>query len=320
MPCKRSSQLSYTPIECSACIQPLLKRTAKIDACLLSTKPRPNIGLPLQNLGNQLNRILKSSSVFFLYLCMLKTSSAMTNRRNLFKALGTCTALAFMSSGVMGQCTVTDDLRSAAGIFSCGMEISYQGYDYQTVEIGGQCWFAENLRASQYTNGDAIANSLNQSEWMSASSGASAIYGEGTEHCTGSFCNETDNENYWGLLYNGYAVLDSRGLCPNGWHVPTIEEFLQLAPYGTTALKAASSGIANISWDGDNSTGFAGLPAGIRKGANSDFNDGGSYAFWWTSTESGDSMRRFVLETGGGPIYTNPTPIGNGHSIRCLLD
>ena len=42
MPCKRSSQLSYTPIECSAFLQPLLKRTAKIDACHLSTKTCPN--------------------------------------------------------------------------------------------------------------------------------------------------------------------------------------------------------------------------------------------------------------------------------------
>ena len=43
MPCKRSSQLSYTPIECSACLQPLLKRTAKIGASLLPTKRLPHI-------------------------------------------------------------------------------------------------------------------------------------------------------------------------------------------------------------------------------------------------------------------------------------
>ena len=48
MPCKRSSQLSYTPIECSACFQPLLKRTAKIGASLLPTKPWPNIAPSLK--------------------------------------------------------------------------------------------------------------------------------------------------------------------------------------------------------------------------------------------------------------------------------
>jgi uncharacterized protein (TIGR02145 family) len=243
----------------------------------------------------------------------------MTSRMNLFKVFGTYIALAFMSHGVLGQCTVTNDLRVAAGLFPCGTEVSYQGYNYQTVEIGGQCWFAENLRASQYSNGDAIANSLSETEWMSASSGASAIYGEGTEHCGGSFCNETDNENYWGLLYNGYAVLDSRGLCPNGWHVPTIDEFSQLSSNGGAALKAASSGIANTSWDGDNSTGFTGLPAGFRNAYNADFNDGGSYALWWTSTESGDNMRRYVLESGGA-IYTNGMAKGHGYSIRCLKD
>ena len=54
MPCKRSSQLSYTPIECSAFLQPLLKRTAKIDACLLSTKQCPNIASsPSKSLENR---------------------------------------------------------------------------------------------------------------------------------------------------------------------------------------------------------------------------------------------------------------------------
>ena len=40
----------------------------------------------------------------------------------------------------------------------------YQGYDYETVQIGEQCWFAENLRALNYRNGDEIPSGL--VEWI----------------------------------------------------------------------------------------------------------------------------------------------------------
>ena len=42
----------------------------------------------------------------------------------------------------------------------CGDPVSYQGYDYETVQIGDQCWFAENLRAENYRNGDSIPTGL----------------------------------------------------------------------------------------------------------------------------------------------------------------
>ena len=51
--------------------------------------------------------------------------------------------------------------------FSCGDHVSYQGYDYATVMIGEQCWFAENLRSENYENGDAIPAGLSDSEWTS---------------------------------------------------------------------------------------------------------------------------------------------------------
>ncbi|MDA0903822.1 MAG: hypothetical protein O3B70_05745, partial [Bacteroidetes bacterium] len=56
----------------------------------------------------------------------------------------------------------------------CGDPVSYQGYDYATVLIGDQCWFAENLRSENYENGDAISAGLSDSEWSSTTSGATA--------------------------------------------------------------------------------------------------------------------------------------------------
>ena len=77
------------------------------------------------------------------------------------------------------------DLLSAYGdcgaeesTWQCGEPLEYQGYDYETVQIGEQCWFAENLRSENYENGDAIPSNVSDSEWSSTTSGAVALYGE----------------------------------------------------------------------------------------------------------------------------------------------
>ena len=63
--------------------------------------------------------------------------------------------------------------------FTCGDPVSYQSYDYATVQIFEQCWFAENLRAENYRNGDELSTNLDNSQWGSSTIGAVAVYGEG---------------------------------------------------------------------------------------------------------------------------------------------
>ena len=86
--------------------------------------------------------------------------------------------------------------------WQCGDPLEYQGYDYETVQIGEQCWFAENLRAENYRNGDAIPYGLDADAWATTMEGARAIF---------------DNDPSWlgsyGQLYNLYAVMDVRGIC-----------------------------------------------------------------------------------------------------------
>jgi len=84
------------------------------------------------------------------------------------------------------------------------------GNVYLTIPIGSQCWTAENLKMERYRNGDAIPTGLSDGAWSSTTSGAFAVYN-----------NVTANKATYGLLYNWYAVNDSRGLCPTGWHEPT---------------------------------------------------------------------------------------------------
>jgi hypothetical protein len=115
-----------------------------------------------------------------------------------------------------GNDTCDDQYISVTG---CGGQssINYDGRVYDLVEIGGQCWFAENLATDQYRNGDAIPTGLTNSAWQNTSSGAYAIYNS-----------DANNDLIYGKLYNFYAVSDPRGLCPVGWHVPTYCEWMYL--------------------------------------------------------------------------------------------
>ena len=114
---------------------------------------------------------------------------------------------------------VIEDGSCVYGPLECGgvSTVTYDGYTYDLVAIGDQCWFAENLRTEHYANGDAIPGELSDGEWSSTTAGAQAIYN-----------NDASNLADYGRLYNWYAVDDARGLCPSGWHVPTDGEYMTL--------------------------------------------------------------------------------------------
>lgn len=81
---------------------------------------------------------------------------------------------------------------------------------------------------------------------MTTSFGAQEVFGEGTSDCIG-LCDEVQNLDDYGRLYNWYAVDDSRGLCPSGWHVPTdgewpvLTDFLGGASIAGEAMKSSPS-------------------------------------------------------------------------------
>ena len=106
------------------------------------------------------------------------------------------------------------------GPLECGgvSTVTYDGYTYDLVAIGDQCWFAENLRNEHYANGDAIPGDLSDGEWSAH-----------TQWCSSDLRHTTQsNLADYGRLYNWYAVDDARGLCPSGWHVPTDVEYTTL--------------------------------------------------------------------------------------------
>jgi uncharacterized protein (TIGR02145 family) len=211
---------------------------------------------------------------------------------------------------------------------ACGDPVSYQGYDYATVQIGDQCWFAENLRSELYVSGDSIAGDLVDAEWSSTSSGAVAVYGEGNSTCSddspeGVVCDESWSLDEYGRVYNWYAVDDARGLCPSGWHVPTDEEWTLMTDHLGGASVAGVQMKTDYGWDtggnGTNTSGFSGLPGGYRA-PNGSFVNGGGRGYWWTSSPMDLFYAIWRRLSGGNDIIGGGSFFRDGYSVRCIQD
>ena len=210
--------------------------------------------------------------------------------------------------------------------WACGDPLEYQGYDYETVQIGEQCWFAENLRSENYRTGEGIPNLQSDESWSSASSGAQCAFG--------NFDSAID-EN--GRLYNGHAVLDDRQLCPVQWHVPSEEDFESLELFsgvpseeiwengfrGTTQgagqrLKSQSGWCCG--GNGLDEYGFKGSPAGRRNPEGTfDFVDSHFY-FWGSSVAGSNTLWRRELHHQDEGVYRSSEWMTFGMSIRCVRD
>lgn len=207
--------------------------------------------------------------------------------------------------------------------WECGDPLEYQGYDYETVQIGEQCWFAENLRSENYKNGDAIEATLSNGDWASISFGAVAVYQE-----------TASSLEAYGRLYNWYAVDDSRGLCPTGWHVPVDGEWMAMEmSLGMSELEANDTGWRgtnqgsqlkldfgwNVGGNGTDSSGFSGLPGGYRE-SNGNFSGAGYDGNWWSSSSDGTNAWQRFLFYDAEDVNRNVHDYRRGVSVRCIQD
>lgn len=110
---------------------------------------------------------------------------------------------------------------SGSQIFIPGGGVSdIDGNTYSSVIIGNQEWMAENLRTTRYQNGDTIPHLMNSGDWGTTSQGA--------------WCHFTNDPAYeipYGKLYNAFAAIDPRNVCPSGWHVASDAEWTALEQY-----------------------------------------------------------------------------------------
>lgn len=196
------------------------------------------------------------------------------------------------------------------------------GNVYRTITIGDQVWMAENLRTTRYRNGDSIAH-REGNQWAGATEGAWCYFDD-----------DAQLDGTVGKLYNGHAVTDARNIAPEGWHIPTAEEWWALNDFvsrNTGSSGSLSKALASKNaWaestypltagndpQTNNSTGFNALPGGVRKSDSSfgyrSFNYDG---YWWSAAD-------MMLNIN----YNNPEPNvlfesskGFGCSVRCIKD
>ena len=186
--------------------------------------------------------------------------------------------------------------------------------------ICDQDWMIKNLDVTTYRNGDIIPEVTDPTVWAALTTGAWCYYE-----------NNSTNGTTYGKLYNWYAVNDPRGLAPTGWHVPTDAEWTTLSTcLGGDAIaggKMKSIGTIEAGtglWlapntAATNSSGFTGLPGGIR-GSDGSSIVIGSHGYWWSSTESPFPPNAWSrnLKNDGGNINRFLSLERVGFSVRCI--
>jgi uncharacterized protein (TIGR02145 family) len=221
------------------------------------------------------------------------------------------------------------DLKISNAVFNpdkaYGTLTDQDGNEYKTITIGTQTWMAENLRATTYRDGTPITEVSDGLDWNKSTKGA--------------FCNynntaRADTIAIYGRLYNWYAATDNRNIAPEGWHVPTLSEWVQLYDYlggidaGGQLKETGTTHWLSPNGGADNSTGFTALPAGIRGadhfngGENAPFGGAGEISVWWSSTMDYDWMAygpQLFWGNGQGSTHGGRSKV-SGLSIRCIKD
>jgi uncharacterized protein (TIGR02145 family) len=212
----------------------------------------------------------------------------------------------------------TPNVHNADRIY--GTMTDQEGHVHKTIAIGSQVWMAENLNTSVYRNGDAITTNFSNTDWNNTANGAWAFHSD-----------NTSNACPYGKLYNWFACVDARQLCPTGWHVPSAEEWNVLTDYlGGTAVaggKMKSVGTNDVGtglWfspnTADNSSGFSGVPGGAR-GALGIFNGLTQFGSYWSSSESNaQNAERRSLDYFLSSVVTDMKDKNLGFSVRCVRD
>jgi uncharacterized protein (TIGR02145 family) len=190
------------------------------------------------------------------------------------------------------------------------------GNTYKTIGIGYQMWMAENLKTTKYRDGSDIPTATDNTTWESLTTGAYSWYN-----------NDINYKNPYGAYYNFYSVVDSRNLCPLGWHVPTNDEWTTLYTFlgghDVAGGKLKETGLTH--WDfpntgATNETGFTELPGGARQEFGP-FNFIGIYGYYWTSSEF-STLNGYLVGTAynNGGVWPGNLLKTAGFSIRCLKD
>ncbi len=200
-----------------------------------------------------------------------------------------------------------------------------EGREYKTVKIGNQWWMAENLAVTRFNDSTAlnfVDISSSDSAWANASG---AVY-------------TSLNNGQYGFLYNFAVVENTKNIAPEGWHVPTDEEWLmlekeigmsseetQLLGWRGTNEANKLAALSSIGWPanfplfGLDEYGFNAKPGGCRS-FSGEINLQGNIAFWWSASTDGNEAWYRYIDANQTRIFRQHTYKGYGMNIRCIKD
>jgi uncharacterized protein (TIGR02145 family) len=211
---------------------------------------------------------------------------------------------------------LTGLLFSISGIHSQTV-MDYDGNAYDTVVIGAQVWLKQNLRTTHYSNGTPIPLTTDSTEWNHTVTGSRCYY----NNDSAAF------DTLYGALYNGYVINDVNAICPAGWHVSTNEEW-EIAEDVLGGIEVAGGKMkesGTTHWIAPNtyatnSSGFTGLPGGLRDLLSTYACVGENGLFWTSSAYNNSTLWTTYLYYLSPAVDHNPAPQNYGLNIRCVKD
>ena len=184
-----------------------------------------------------------------------------------------------------------------------------------TVVIGTQVWMKYNLAVATYQNGDAIE-------------GADLPFNRtSTTPAWCYYAHDATNNATYGKLYNGYAVNDTRNICPVGFRVPTQADFNTLASFiGGNANGGKLKETGTTHWTtpntlATNTTLFTALPGGYMGNANSSSYLNNQGYFWSATPITGGGSTnyiRYLIYSSGSFTESTAFVLEGGASVRCI--
>ena len=210
--------------------------------------------------------------------------------------------------------------------WACGdlLVDDHDGQAYSTVQIGNQCWMAQNLNAGTMINGSNDQTNNNTIEKYCYNDDASN-------------CNTYGGLYQWNEAMQYVTTAGTQGICPTGWHIPTDDEWKTLEMYlGMSQADADATGYRGTDEGGKlketgtthwaspntgatNSSGFTALPGGYRH-TNGSFSALSNLAYFWSSSEVGTAALSRFLSHNNARAYRDTHDKDFGFSLRCVRD